>query len=343
MKIIDKKNSEVTNDTKLNSKFISAQMKDLDLKCDILKGNFFLDSFNYFPITEELNTFSDIFLWGDKLQYDKFYNNNFLEEFNKNKNNFKSLSKIYVLGSSPGNNYYRNLITFLPRLFFIQGDVVKLAIHRNLTNKFKNFIKYLCNKRGIKVQFVFLDDEFYDFKNSQIPSFFSHQDSLKILNSLKESKSESTNKIYLSRQKSSYRNLINEGDVIDILKKNDFKIIDLNNLSIFNQIKLFSSASVVVSPTGSSLANTVFCNPGTKVIEIMPRYNHIYENTFKLRYSLICKGLHLNHLSIIADPVDLEKIDNTAEKFIHPKFLNESNYYKNLLLKIKDIQEIIEF
>ena len=88
-------------------------MKDLDLKCDILKGNFFLDSFNYFPITEELNTFSDIFLWGDKLQYDKLFNNNFLEEFNKNKNNFKSLSKIYVLGSSPGNNYYRNLITFV--------------------------------------------------------------------------------------------------------------------------------------------------------------------------------------------------------------------------------------
>ena len=341
MKIIDKKNSEIIDDTNLNSKFISVQMKQLDLNCNILKDDFYSDSFNYFPITEDLNTFSEAFSWGEKMQYEKFYNKNFVEEFTKNKQSFRSLSEIYILGSSPGNNYYRNLITFLPRLFFIHGVKVKLAIHRNLTNKFKNFIKYLCNKRGIKVQFVFLDDEFYSFKNSQIPSFLSYKDSFKILNSLKELNSDSKNKIYLSRQKSSYRNLINEGDIIDILKKKGFRIIDLNDLSVFDQINLFSSASVIVSPTGSSLANIVFCNPETKIIEIIPRYNHLYENAFKLRYSSICKELALNYFSVMADPVELDKIDNNAKTFIHSKFLNESNYYKNLLLKIKDIQKII--
>ena len=41
MKIIDKKNSEIIDDTNLNSKFISVQMKQLDLNCNILKDDFY--------------------------------------------------------------------------------------------------------------------------------------------------------------------------------------------------------------------------------------------------------------------------------------------------------------
>ena len=114
-------------------------------------------------------------------------------------------------------------------------------------------------------------------------------------------------------------------------------------MSIFEQIEIFSNASVVVSPTSSSLTNIVFCAPGTKVIEIIPKYQFEYEDIFKQRYSEISYSLNLDYLSLEADSVKLDKIDQSSAKFISSKVLNESNYYKNLLLKLEKVKEILSF
>ena len=104
------------------------------------------------------------------------------------------------------------------------------------------------------------------------------------------------------------------------MKSKNFKIIDINNLSIFEQIKLFSSAKVVVSPTSSALTNIVFCKKGTQVIEILPKYKYKYEKSLKNRYSIICEHLQLNYNYIEADPIDNSPNSNT-ENFINKKVL----------------------
>ena len=58
----------------------------------------------------------------------------------KNINNYKTIEDVYLLGSSFVDNYYTNLIFFLPRLFFNNEDEIKLAVHRSLSNKFKEYI-----------------------------------------------------------------------------------------------------------------------------------------------------------------------------------------------------------
>ena len=77
MKIIDKKIEDILNSEEINSKFISAKHNQLNIQCNILKENFFLDSYNYFPITEEYFSFLEIFTWGEKLKYKNFYSDNF--------------------------------------------------------------------------------------------------------------------------------------------------------------------------------------------------------------------------------------------------------------------------
>ena len=42
-----------------------------------------------------------------------------------------------------------------------------------------------------------------------------------------------------------------------------------------------------------------------------------------------------------AETVDVKEHSNLVKKYIHPKILAESNYYKNLILKIQNIKEII--
>jgi capsular polysaccharide biosynthesis protein len=163
-----------------------------------------------------------------------------------------------------------------------------------------------------------------------------------ILNkSLAYTKIDSGLKVYLSRNNSVYRNLINEGDLIEKLKLKNFTIVDAKIMSIFEQIKLFSGADVIIGPTSSALTNLVFCKKGTRVIEIIPKYKYDYENTFKKRYSKIGKYLKLNYMSIEADPVNNVKLNANTNKFISKKVLNESNYYKDLLIEVKKFEKII--
>ena len=342
MKIINKTLKSIKENPNLNKKFLSLKRNDFKLDCNILTKTFYLDSYNYFPITDDYNCFLDLFKWGDESKYKNFHSNNFLENFKNNLGDFSILSDVFVLGSSPMDNYYRNMISFLPRIFFIEGKKIKIAIHRNTSNKFRNFIRALCKKMNIEMNFIFLDNSFYKFANSKIPQFFNKEHSYKILNSLKAT-NRRKERIYVTRHNCLYRNLINEGNLIDKLKEKNFRTIDLNSTTIFQQIKTFSNAEIVIGPTGSGLTNIVFCNSGTKVIEISPNYKFDYENNFLNRYKNISSYLNLNYKRIVADPINLNEKDKKVEKFISSKIISESNYYKNMLLKIEKIDSILQF
>ena len=54
--------------------------------------------------------------------------------------------------------------------------------------------------------------------------------------------------------------------------------------AVFNEIKENVNGEFTVA-----LANLVFCNPGTKVFEISPKYKYEYENNFKTFYKIFCK------------------------------------------------------
>ncbi|MCX7596059.1 MAG: glycosyltransferase family 61 protein [Fischerella sp.] len=75
-------------------------------------------------------------------------------------------------------------------------------------------------------------------------------------------------RIYISRQTASYRRVINESEVTDFLKKYGFETIQLESMSVTEQIKQMAAVKVVIAPHGAGLTNIVFCNPGTKIIEI---------------------------------------------------------------------------
>ena len=66
-------------------------------------------------------------------------------------------------------------------------------------------------------------------------------------------------KIYV-RRNSSYRNLTNQNEIEALLRENEFKIVDTEKLSFFDQISYFSNAKVIIAPTGAALANLIFCN-----------------------------------------------------------------------------------
>ena len=178
--IVDINSTKIKNDKSLSNLFFNANFSNLSINCNILKGNFFSDSFYYFPITENNETFSSLFN-RDLNNTSHFYSQKFFDNFKENKNSLKNFKDIYILGSNAGNNYYSNLLHFLPRIFFNKKTNLKLAIHRNSSNKYRNFIESILKSLNIEFTFVFLDDDFYYFIDSDFPQFLNINASIEIL------------------------------------------------------------------------------------------------------------------------------------------------------------------
>jgi capsular polysaccharide biosynthesis protein len=73
--------------------------------------------------------------------------------------------------------------------------------------------------------------------------------------------------------------MLNEEELIEKLVAHGFDVIEPENLSVRDQILAFSSASMVVGPSGSGLFNTMFCHPGTKIIDIQTEPHWFYSYT----------------------------------------------------------------
>ena len=339
--IVDINSTKIKSDKRLSNLFVNANFSNLSINCNILKGNFYSDSFYYFPITENNETFSSLFT-RDYNNTAHFYSQKFFDNFKENKNSLKNFKDIHILGSNAGNNYFSNLLHFLPRIFFNKKTNLKLAIHRNSSNKYRNFIESILKSLNIEFTFVFLDDDFYYFIDSEFPQFLNINDSIKILKKFLNPKTnvELSKKIYVTREDSNYRKIINEGDVVTLLRKKGYKVINPQLYEIEEQIEIFSNAEKIIAPHGSNLANIIFCKPGTEIFEITPPFN---DNEKKLedRYLNLALMNDLKHNKIIADTVDVKNHSPLAIKYIHPNVLSQSNYYKNLIVKIKKLSELI--
>lgn len=78
--------------------------------------------------------------------------------------------------------------------------------------------------------------------------------------------------IYVSRNRSSRRHISNETELLECLKRFNFEVVYLEELSIAEQISVFKNASVIVAPHGAGLSNVIFCE-NASVIEIFnPNY-----------------------------------------------------------------------
>jgi hypothetical protein len=89
------------------------------------------------------------------------------------------------------------------------------------------------------------------------------------------SSNHSKPRIYVERGLTAIRKIINEDEIIQLLKKYGFRTVSMDGKAIQEQATLFSQAEAIVAVHGAALTNLLFIQPGTKVIELMPYgYTH---------------------------------------------------------------------
>jgi len=106
---------------------------------------------------------------------------------------------------------------------------------------------------------------------------------------------EGSKRVYISRRKAAHRRIINEEEIIDVLRPLGFVVHVLEDLPTSAQRKLFAEARIVVSPAGSSLANVVFCRPRATVVELHHR-GYVNPDMWK-----ICHSCDIRYLYALGD------------------------------------------
>jgi capsular polysaccharide biosynthesis protein len=179
-----------------------------------------------------------------------------------------------------GGNYYHWLLDLLPRVLLLKhatqnfSNYDTLLLNGSRANYERETLTALEVPRE-KIRFVNSRDRF-QIASAVFPCLDINVVAPWKVRGLRQLASpvpsnQHRRRLYLSRARAAVRRIGNEKEISEALRQHDFEILEAETLSFREQADLFAHASVIVAPHGAALANIVFCQPGTRVVEISTR------------------------------------------------------------------------
>ncbi|NJL21616.1 MAG: glycosyltransferase family 61 protein [Leptolyngbyaceae cyanobacterium SM1_3_5] len=253
--------------------------------------------------------------------------------------------RVAALSSLSGSVYFHWMIDLLPRLEILQQQFDLKQIDYFLVNSNqRSFQRETLQNFGINPDRIIESDCHPHIQVEQliVPDFVSslgwaqpeaiaflrkqflpkdhhnfslnfHQNGYGDLQHEKERSPQDSPFIYLSRTDARYRRLLNEDQVLEVLRPYGFVALTLDALSVAEQAALFARAQVIVAPHGSSLTNLVFCSPQTQVVELVsPNYQRHY-------FWQISQLLNLTHYVVQGESLSCQFL----RRLMHPNPLLE--------------------
>lgn len=156
----------------------------------------------------------------------------------------------------------------------------------------------------------FLKQQFLNSENIKLPFFPS-----------------SPKRIYITRKLAKSRRVVNEDKIFNLLQAYNFETVILESMSVTEQALLFSQAEIIISPHGSGLTNLVFCQPGTKVIELFSP-NYVYHC-----YWWISNLVGLDYYYLIGE--------NLPGWYLH-HLIYPQEFAEDIFMKIQDVEKILQ-
>lgn len=120
-------------------------------------------------------------------------------------------------------------------------------------------------------------------------------------------------RIYITRRKAATRHVQNEDQVLQMLSRYGFRDVILEDMSLADQIALFSQAEVIVGPHGAGFSNLVFSTGATLIDIFEPK--HVNACFYSLCYD---SGQYYWYLMAetvddVNMHVDVDKLERTLE------------------------------
>jgi len=203
-------------------------------------------------------------------------------------------------------NFFHFMTDVLSRISMIENELEEYPILLPNSFKTKNYILEILNL--LQIPTVFYDEnKKYYIKELLITShaapagnynkhFINRVKNQLITDQILDNNKSYPKKIWLSRKNQLRRQLINEEEILEILKKYDYETIYPEELSIKSQINFFYNAKTVAGPHGAAFTNIMFMKPKSNIVEIRNQSDSV-RNAF---YSLSSE-FNLNYYYLLAD------------------------------------------
>ena len=232
--------------------------------------------------------------------------------------------KIAVVSSAGAENYYHWMFQILPRIKILKESGVsfdKLYFYElNKPYQFETLKELAIQESDIivgKPDHIIVSQELIV---PSIPVWIAKGKSfspwvIEYLKSNLLAQSDTQNfpdKIFISRQKASLRNIVNEDALVEELVKKGYQRVFLEDYSVKDQALMFSQVKEVIGVHGSGLTNLLFCTPGTKIIEIDPFDGH------RGPYSLLAQEMQLHYQQLETSAEDLSDDQRNQEDVFVP-------------------------
>ena len=160
------------------------------------------------------------------------------------------LNKFHVVGPSFNTTpYLKPLIMLFKNIKYIEIEPKKILFFNKILYSNQLYVNW---------------DPNYILDNVVLESFIKFSDIIPNNNKIKYER------IYISRNKDAKngRKIINEEKFFKAISTYGFKLVNLSEYTIYDQILLFKNAKYIISPHGAGLVHTLFCKEGTRIIEL---------------------------------------------------------------------------
>lgn len=129
-------------------------------------------------------------------------------------------------------------------------------------------------------------------------------------------------RVFISRRDARNRRLNNEEQLIEGLAEFDVAAFNMSELSLAEQFELFRNAECVIGLHGAGLAHLVVADPGLRILELAPIFNHNYGLISNMGRLSRCRG-H-DHTLWIEEPnplvrgwaIDVERVTSFVREWL---------------------------
>jgi len=178
-------------------------------------------------------------------------------------------------------NYYHWLVDSMPRILSVKHLLKEKEFVLLLPEKCPSYILRALSYFEIN-EIKFLKKSEYFFAEQLVLPYYlagsGHIHPTKVfevkhfyLSALAPQKGN--DRIYVSRSRQKARQVINEEEVISLVKAYGFRIVYFEDHTFEEQVKLANGASIMVSSHGANMTNLMFMAENTRVLELI-RSNH---------------------------------------------------------------------
>jgi capsular polysaccharide biosynthesis protein len=157
----------------------------------------------------------------------------------------------------------------------------------------------------------------------------------KISNKYSIETKEDNCRVYISRSAAKRRKFINEEEVENLFKKYDYKIVQMEELSFFQQIQLMKKTTLLAGLTGAGLINIMFMKENGAFLDLS---NERYKNKtqYKFHFFKLCNILNITYSICFFKSETTKNIDHWSNENL---IADINTIEKEIIKQIEDVEK----